>query len=375
MTKFFLTTLSLLFLAAGCVSTVPQGNNASTEEAQVVGSVKSERSLAKNITILKSDGGRVAWSPDGKTIYLDRKDSKRYFDIYKMNPDGSNETCLTCNTNDAVPSGHNGQPAIHPNGELLVFQAQKKEHVGNPGRDKAAEPGLGRYHDLWLLNLKTNHFYQLTNLEDAHNTGILHPHFSKDGKKLTWSQMYNSEKNYWTLKMADFTVDNLGKPHLSNIETFAPGGEGFYENHGLSSDGKTIIFTGNFELTSNPFSFFKQKIYTYAFETKKLVALATERYNESAEYSPIGNKIVWFTSVGNNNRGTDYWSMNYDGSGKKRITDFNNPKISSFKGKVITAADKSFSPDGKYMVAYLQTNLISQDGMTVLIELDDDWYK
>ena len=187
--------------------------------------------------------------------------------------------------------------------------------------------------------------------------------------------MYNSKKNFWKIKVADFTVDASGKPKLSNIQTYAPGGEGFYENHGISPDGKKLIFTGNFKLTANLFSFFKQKIYTYDFASKKLMPLATEKYNESAHYAPLGNKIVWFNSMGNKNRGTDYWSMNYDGSAKKRITDFNNPKNSSYKGKVITSADLSFNPDGKKLVAYLQTNIFTQEGMTVVIDLKDNWYK
>jgi hypothetical protein len=282
---------------------------------------------------------------------------------------------MPCNTKDVVPGGHNGQPAMHPSGDYLVFQAQKREHVGNFGQDLAAQPGLGRYHDIWLLNFKTNQFFQLTNLPDAHNTGILHPHFSSDGKRLTWSQMHNSDNNLWRLKMADFSVNSAGIPQLSNIKTYEPGGEAFYENHGLSPDGTKIIFTANFEKSSNPLIFFKQKIYTYDIARDKMVALATERYNEIAHYAPVGHKIVWFNSVGNKNRGTDYWSMNYDGSGKKRLTDFNNPQNASFKNKVITAVDFSFSPDGTRLAAYLQKNILTQAGMTVVIDLKEGWYK
>ena len=376
MNRFLLALALIGFSVTVCDRSEAKDKKSVSKEAiQAIGSVSSARSLANGVIVLKPDGGRVEWSPDGKTIYIDRMDSERYFDIYRMNPNGNNEACLTCKTNNSVPSGHNGQPAIHPNGNYLVFQAQKKEHVGFFGRDKAAQPGLGRYHDLWLMNLTTKDFFQLTNLPNAHNTGVLHPHFSKDGKKLTWSQMHNNKKNYWKLKVADFAVDANGKPGLSNIKTYAPGGDGFYENHGLSPDGKKIIFTGNFELTANPFSFFKQKIYTYDFATEKMTALATEKYNESAQFLSFADKIVWFTSVGNKNRGTDYWSMNYDGSAKKRITDFNNPKNLSHQGKVITAADFSFSPDGKKMVAYLQTNIFTQAGMTVMIELKDGWYQ
>lgn len=40
---------------------------------------------------------------------------------------------------------------------------------------------------------------------------------------------------------------------------------------------------------------------------------------------------------------------------------------------MIVAADASLSPDGKFLVAYLQVNLVTQEGVTVLIELEDDW--
>ena len=99
------------------------------------------------------------------------------------------------------------------------------------------------------------------------------------------------------------------------------------------------------------------------------------RVKKIANYSPVGTKIVWFTSVWNNNRGTDYWSMNYDGSEKQRLTDFNNPRNASYQGKVITAADFSFSPDGKRLVAHLFTSLLAQKGMTVVIDLEDRWYE
>ncbi len=40
---------------------------------------------------------------------------------------------------------------------------------------------------------------------------------------------------------------------------------------------------------------------------------------------------------------------------------------------MIVSADASLSPDGKYLVAYLQIDLVTQLGVTVLIELDPDW--
>ena len=90
-------------------------------------------------------------------------------------------------------------------------------------------------------------------------------------------------------------------------------------------------------------------------------------------YSPDWKRIIWMTGQDNPNRGTDYWAMSLDGSDKIRLTDFNNPKLPTYKKKMIVAADASLSPDGKFLVAYLQTNLVTQDGVTILIELEDTW--
>ena len=60
--------------------------------------------------------------------------------------------------------------------------------------------------------------------------------------------------------------------------------------------------------------------------------------------------------------------MNPDGSDKLRLTDFNNPALPTFKNRSIVAADASFSPDGRFLIAYLQVNLVTQEGVTVLIE-------
>ncbi len=90
-------------------------------------------------------------------------------------------------------------------------------------------------------------------------------------------------------------------------------------------------------------------------------------------HSPSKNRVVWMTGRNNVNAGTDYWAMNPDGSDKVRLTDFNNPRLPTYRHKAIVPADASFSPDGKHLMAYLQVNLVTQEGVTVLIELGDDW--
>ena len=54
------------------------------------------------------------------------------------------------------------------------------------------------------------------------------------------------------LKIADFSFDDFGTPHLSNIKEFIPGDSVFYENHGFSPDGKNLLITSNYKLNAAP---------------------------------------------------------------------------------------------------------------------------
>ncbi len=339
---------------------------------QIVGSATSARGHVKNLTVLRRSGGRLDWSPKGDLIAMDRKGDDGYYDVYLVSTDGSSETCLTCETNGALSHGHHGQPAWHPSGNSVVFQSQKKDFTGGWGRDLSATPGFGQLCDLWLVDVRTHRFYQLTHTEDTKSTGVLHPHFSHDGTKLTWSQMYEKTGflgtgvGNWKLKVADFSFHN-GTPRLTRILDFEPGGPSFYENHGMSPDDRKLLFTGSFDGGENFFQ--STRIFQYDLHLKTLEKLThSPTWHEHALFNPGNGRIFWMTGKENTTRGTDYWSMKADGSDKTRISDFNNPDLPTFRGKVIVAADSSFSPDGRKLVAYLQTDLVTQDGLVVMIE-------
>ncbi len=306
---------------------------------QIVDSVSSNRGSAKTITVIKENGGRVSWSPRGDLILFDQKGNDGYYDVYTMRPDGSNEKCLTCDSGGVLSKGHKGTAEWHPSGDYIVFQSQKKKDTGNWGRNLAATPGFGRYMDIWLVKLSTKEFFQLTHTADTDDTGVLHPHFSNDGKQLTWSEMYerpqvfNKSKKigFWSLKIANFSFSN-DQPKLTNIRSFEPGGPGFYENHGLSPDGSKFLFTAKISAESASHEFIAN-IYQYDITSSELIKLTSEKYNEHAHYAPVTNRILWMSSMGNPTRGTDYWSMKPDGSNKQRITDFNNSKLPSHQRK------------------------------------------
>ncbi len=343
---------------------------------QIVGSVDSSRGSVKKIAVLRESGGRVSWSPRGDVILFDQKGNDGYYDVHTMRPDGSNEKCLTCESGGILSKGHKGTAEWHPSGDFIVFQSQKKKDTGNWGRNLAATPGFGRYMDVWLMKLNTRELYQLTHTADTDDTGVLHPHFSRDGRQLTWSEMYEKPQllnkakkiGFWKLKLADFAFSDE-QPTLTNVRSFEPAGTGFYENHGLSPDGSKLLFTAKVAAESTSHEFVAN-IYHYDIASSKLRKLTSKKYNEHAHYVPGTNRILWMSSMGNPTRGTDYWSMKPNGRDKRRITDFNNSKLPTYHRKVIVGADSSLSPDGKKLVAYLQVNLLTQEGLIVLIDLD-----
>ncbi len=369
--EMLITAAGLVMAALPAPAQVPM--ELTPELRQVVGSAQSPRGRVKKIRVIRESGGRVSWSPQGDFILIDRKSEDGYYDVYRIRPDGSDEQCLTCEQAAVLGKGHIGQPDWHPSGRYMVFQAQKRKNQGRWGRDLAATPGFGRHSDLWLMELATRRCFRLVHTPESDESGILHPHFSHDGTKLTWSEMYGKPKAFkgygkWTIQVADFAFEG-GRPVLSNAKSYEPGKPGWYENHGLSPDGDKLLLASTFDNEKA----FHSKLYHYDVAEDRLDVLADEKWNEVGSYSPSGKRIVWMTGAHNKGGGTDYWCMNPDGSDKVRLTDWNNANLPSWEKKMIVAADSSLSPDGKYLVAYLQVNLLTQHGITVMIELEDDW--
>lgn len=323
------------------------------------------------ILLLKKDGGRVDWCPNPAVnlVAFDKAGSDGFYDICVMSPDGSNERCITCGSN-AIGGKHNGQPAWHPSGNWIVFQSEKKEH---PGGSAFSTPGRGVYCDLWLVDPAGKQYVQLTNLPVDKNCGVLHPHFSDDGKKLSWSEMYEAASmqhkgtlfGKFKLKVADFGEDSAGKPFLSNIKEYIPGDSVLYENHGFSPDGKYLIFMSNFNREVS--SLKGNKIYRMDLATREVKLMAGEGYNEHATYTPDGKYVVFASDRENANHGMDYWIEKADGSGLQRLTYFNRKNYPEYLKKG-WAVDMSWSPDGKILLAYVQDNLMADAGSIYIIK-------
>ena len=113
MNRSTITTLIALSLTAGTVG---------AQEFQV------------EFSDFRGNGGRVAWSPTGEFVVFDRKEADGGFDLYLtedlLAEDLETERCLTCNHPDLPNHKRNyGQPAVHPEGRYIVFQALSKSSL------------------------------------------------------------------------------------------------------------------------------------------------------------------------------------------------------------------------------------------------------
>jgi Tol biopolymer transport system component len=317
----------------------------------------------EHIEVLIADhGGRVDWGVNN-LIALDQQDKDGWFQVWTMKPDGTSKHCVTCGKE--FPKLHNGNPAWHPSGKYIVFQSLD-ENIKVPRLWEKlyrlyTGPGAGVNNNIWIASANGKRAWQMTVL--GKGKGVLHPHFSHDGKTLIWAEMTNTKPapfGSWVIRKAAFTERRDG-PALTDVETLMPGNLQFYETHGFTPDDQTIVFTGKKAVGKGN----ALDIYKYNLGDRELELLTDPKlgaWDEHAQVSPDGSKILWMSSmdITPNNRGpfvkTDYWIMNIDGSNKRRITRFNDKSAPEYLRGTIVCADSSWSPDGKKFIGYVEHN-------------------
>lgn len=328
---------------------------------------------AVTVVTIQEDGGRLDWSARRNLIAFDRLNG-RYLDVYTMTPDGGSERCLTCDR-PQLPNKMIGNPAWHPSGDFLVFQAQNSYRGFGRLTDYFANPGAGINNDVWVMDADGRQFWQFTKVP-ARIGGVLHPHFSPDGSKLLWSQRVSvrgGKWGVWSLRVADFAVVGA-VPRISNERILQPGKQQkMHESHGFSRDGRSVLFSGNLEQGQEEIH---ADIYLLNLESGELRNLtnSADQWDEHAHFSPDGRTIVWMSSRDQPYRlragrlRTDYWLMNADGSNKRRLTYFNQPGHPHYVPEGVAAADSAWSPDGSRLAAYLITD-VRRGGRIVMIDL------
>jgi Tol biopolymer transport system component len=356
--KKVMIAVGVALLISGCAGqNTKTGDSSSTEPGTM---------STADITTIVEYGKSLDWCPVNNLIAFGKMGDDSYYDVYVMNPDGSQERCLT---GKECPQKHNGNPVWHPSGEYIVFTSENGD-VANK-YDRVSIPGRGTNCNLWAVAVDNETFWQLTDYPTSltNPRGVIHPQFSHDGKTLLWAERVGNKAGTpwgeWALKVADFVTDDK-TCRLENIRVYQPGdAQRFYESHAFSKDDKKILFSGN--LVSNQLES-GLDIYELNLRTETLNRLTDTftDWDEHAHYSPDGKKIAWMSSTELGDLGitfddiknhlwglklkTELWIMDADGSHKKRLTYFNEPGNGEYSGHVIVS-DSSWSPDGGKIAA------------------------
>ena len=316
-----------------------------------------------SIEELADDGGRLDWNPaDQDAVAIDALGENGDYNIYTMDRSGGSRTPLTIGLD---PGKHIGQPDYHPEGSYIAYQRENQygTHL------IFTVPGAGSNNDLWVMTADGTEHWPLVQFEAEH--GLLHPHFSNDGTKLLWSELYNLEsvtESHWQLAVADFVVEG-GVPRVENAVYSEPAGLGIYEGHSFSPDDSRI--TSAF----TPAGTESWDVFSATTDGNEVINLSESPgvWDEHAHISPSGNKIVWMSSRAEEGKDatlsleTEWYWMDIDGSNIEQLTAFNEARLQR-----VVAADLSWSADGSQIMGYAHTGNGSKEHV-YLITLDDTY--
>jgi Tol biopolymer transport system component len=327
--------------------------------------------------VLHSYAGRLAWEPGGNGLTFDKideEDANRYFDLWSMTPNGNLRQCLTRDKPAPFTHRHIGQPAWHPDGAWIVYQAEKDD--APLFWDPYATPGSGMQNDLYVMPpdaSTTTRVYASV----AGSGGVLHPHFSGEGSKLSWSEYVGGGRSplgHWVLKQAAFIVEH-GRPTLANVQTADPGAApDWIENHGYDPvDDRFILCSGN----PNGEPVLRSNVYVYDSLALTLEQLTDNAcWEEHAHASPNGEWVVFMRGLEDDTPleelETELWIMSRDGSRQQQLTYFHTPGHPHFVAeRGIVCADSDWHPDGRQLAVFTQDRLSNQ-GQIRICRLDLD---
>lgn len=347
--SWFILVVSMILLMEGC----------SREKV-------SPKTGIISATILdSSDAGLVSYPPSGDVVAYSKTGADGFFDIYTIKLDGSNKQCLTCNSD---LTRNNAHPRWHASMNYIAFEGEK------PNNTIKSHPGFGWYYDLWALRVSDGKFFLLRDAAAAHPgtqlTGVLHPHFTHDGKKITWSELRGTFSNWqnYAIMVADFVESPT--PHLSNIQEVYDPAYGLVEVQGFSFSNDKIVFAGNIDQGQSSATLDIYYIEINADNTLKKAPVAVSKSNdewaEAAKFFPGDSKIIFSTTktfpIYPDNpdvftwRKSEYWIANVDGSNPVRLSYFMEPGSIGYMAPKSDAADFDISPDGKEMIATVSAN-------------------
>lgn len=311
----------------------------------------------------------MSFSPDGKRLVLPMR-VQRHYQVHMLNADGTGAACLTCQspgTNDGV--------RWRPGGEALLFISDR-DHPHSQG---SANGGAGQ--ELYVMRSDGS---QPTRLTRSHAWATnYHANWSPDGQRIVWC---STEEHTWDVMVADYIEDAAG-PRLANIKRLTRDTT-WWETHGFSKDGKSII------ATNTRAGFMSPDLYAIDIASGQRTRLTNDpAWDEHGHLSPDGRKLSWisgrwrpasvlrlnsgavsplydffwivpgiFFEILNHPAGyaTELSLMDADGGQVQRLT---------FEGEIV--ADNEWSPDGRRIVFRQQQPRLFGAGRIRVLTFDD----
>ncbi len=313
-----------------------------------------------SIRIFRADTSfATEWSPVANRLAFNKKTADGYYNLFTSLPDGSDEKPLTYQ-NPHVPGKHACTPVWTPDGQYIVFGAEKKSH-GRSSTDAIC--GFGAYSDIWVIRADGTSAWPLTDVPNDYDHGAMIPRLSRDGKSLLWSERIGAPNllstaetfGSWVLKVTALSFAN-GEPRIDEPRLLQPGARGFYEGADFTPDGRGVLFTSSLATGSA----WTSQIFVVDLASGHVTELTTNDYNEHGRYTPDGTQILYMSSTAVNYHGTDWWLMNPDGTNRHRLTSFEvkgNPQSS---GTALYPGTVAWDPTGRWFIGDIETNLVSQ---------------
>lgn len=346
-------------------------------------SASSLAGICDRVSITKIGYGQnPEYSPDGKSIAYDLRDDSGTYQVYVKNLQYGVVRCITCETAINQPSllRHKGYPTWHPSGRYLAMQVELASHIGDSPNDPkgcsnphdVAEPGRGFFNGIQVYDLYLRKWTAIRQFNgyDSKLHGVLTPRFSKDGKMLSWSELYAGTDipegtcpplppatlnpfGKWVMGVATFSTYPV--PTLSNHTFAQPGNGTFYENQGFSPDGKWLVFTTD----GIKDSIFKMDIWKWNITTNQTVQLTdSDSWDEHARWSNDGKKIAYMSSspfldydpYDMRTLRSEAFIMAADGTYSGQISWFNSPGADEYNPEPNVAIGSTFNTDGTELV-------------------------
>lgn len=272
-------------------------------------------SLCLFITIfLLSCAPSTASKENGRIVFQSDRDGN--FDLYIMNPDGTNQQNLTNDTSDSKALRNNLGPIASPDGKQLLY-----------------ETDIDGNYEIYVFNIVSGARTNLT----KNNANDDSPTWSPDGAKIAFvsdrdAVLVDKDRDIWT---TDIYIMNADGSNIRRITTDNQNSS--YGTLSWSPDGKKLAFC---MLKQSPYGLiYLAGLHTFSLDTRELTRLTfdSSTIQCNPHWSPDGKQIVYSLS---GSKLFNIYVMNADGTDQTALS----------PDPAIYDQNPSWSPDGKKIV-------------------------